>query len=196
MYSAQGKRIGRPPRDDAMIADMTLREQAAREIAPVIEEPVVERGAWQRRSPIRKFTADMLDPWMLERLNLIWPGHADVTWRGRFLAFQASNEYHCICNDRAVLLAERIRQPMTGKPIVMVVLCWSRDADKAWLPRDKGQPCVALYNDCRRWLTDMGGERMICGICDDLRGDSIARFLIEQGSADGAPLVDVGPYKR
>jgi hypothetical protein len=42
----------------------------------------------------------------------------------------------------------------------------------------------------------MGGERMICGICDDLRGDSIARFLIEQGSADGAPLVDVGPYKR
>lgn len=158
-------------------------------------ESLPSANPWAIKSAIRRFTADMIDPWFLGRLEKIWPGHSAATWRGRFLGFGQSNEYLPICNDRAVLLAMVIRQPMTGKPIVMEVLAWSRDATEGWIQRDQGQAIFELYRHCRRWMTDMGGERVVLGVCSDLRGDTIARVMIEQNGGGGAPLVDVGPYR-
>jgi hypothetical protein len=151
---------------------------------------------WAVKSLTRRFTADMIDSWLLGRLNKIWPGVADVTWRGRFLAFGQSNEYLPICNDRAVLLAEIRRQPMSGRPIVWEVLAWSRDAEDDWLPREKGQALFALYQHARQWMDGMNGERLILGVCSDLRGDTIARVMIEQGNAHGGPLVDILGRRR
>jgi hypothetical protein len=147
--------------------------------------------------PIRRFTADMLDEWLFGRLEKMWPGHPEAYWRGRFLGFEQSNDYLAVRNNRAVLLAERKTQPITGKPMVWVVFCWSRDtADGAWLEVSKARPVIDLYNHCRRWLTDMQGERMLCGLCDDLRGDHIMRLWVVGKTTDGIPVVDVRPHAR
>lgn len=184
-----GKRTLSPQHLAALAAGRERRKHEGGEITP-------ELAPWQVKSPVRRFTADMIDPWFLDRLEKVWPGHSAATWRGRFLGFGQSNEYLPICNDRAVLLAVALRQPMTGQPIVMEVLAWSRDATEGWLSRDKSQAVFALYARCRQWLSGMKGERMVLGLCSDVRGDTIARHMIEEGGAEGAPLVDVGPYKR
>ena len=185
MYSAQGKRIGRPPRDEGVVAEMTLREEAAREVVPPPPETIPEKPVWQRKSPTRKFTADMIDPWLRERLEIKWPGHSDAWWHGKFRFWEQSNEFLCIYNDRAVLLAERKNHPITNRPEAEVIFCWSRDAEGSWLVRDKSTPVMPLYWEMRRWISDQGGERFWCGLCDDLRGDTIARLMIEQGPATG-----------
>jgi hypothetical protein len=181
MLSAQGRRVGRPPRNPI----------------PVIEEdPAQDLPIWRKPGPIRRLSADAIDDWLLGRLEKIWPGHPPAYWRGRFLGFQASNDYLSICNDRAVLVASRLQHPISAHPFVVVWFCWSRDTREGdWLAIDRSQPMINLYNHCRRWMTEMDGERMLLGMCDDLRGDHIVKQWIEWRGVEGIPVVDVRPYR-
>lgn len=164
---------------------------------PTVADDAAEPSAGLGGGPIRRFTVDMIGDWMLERIETVWPGRPSAHWLGLFAGFQASNDYLCICNDRAVLLAERKLHPMAAAPMVYVVFCWSRDTEPGnWLADKKGQPVFDLYNACRRWLTEMGGERMICGLCDDLRGDRIAKLWLGWRGTEGVPVIDVKPYRK
>lgn len=146
--------------------------------------------------PTRHFTPDMIDDWLLGRLEKVWPGRTEAYWRGRFGGFLQSNDYLMLCNDRAVMVAERKMHPITSAATVWVLFCWSRDTlPGEWLEKSKVMPMIELYRGARRWLTDMNGERMLCGLCDDLRYDHLADQWLMQRAAEGGLVVDLRPYK-
>lgn len=145
--------------------------------------------------PIRRFTAAMIDPWLIDRIEKVWPSRTEQYWRNLLAGFMASNDYLFICNDRAVLLAERKPQPMAARPMVWVIFCWSRDTKPGeWLSDKLCQPVIELYNYTRRWMTEMDGERMLCALCDDIRGDRTVRLWLEWRAVQGAPVVSALPY--
>lgn len=169
------------------------RAQAAKRATQPLSGDTVENS----QSSIRRFTAEMMDDWFYRRLDAQWPGTARAVWHGRFVAFGMSNEYLPLCNDRAVLLAQVWHNPLTARPVVIEILAWSRDVeDDYWLSRENSRPLIALYNHCRRWLTGMRGERMVIGVCSDVRGDALGSMMLGDSVDDGGPLVDVGPYRR
>lgn len=162
--------------------------------APAQQQPEREpRGA---HGPIRRLAGDEIDAWFLGRLAAMWPGSSEQTWRGKLAGYGMSNDYLCIRNDRAVLIAQRRLSPLSGKWLVDVLLCWSRDGDGdadgsgGWLPSSYAGPVLALYNFCRQWLTDMRGERIVAGMCDDLRGDLLMKLMPQERRA---PLVELKP---
>lgn len=161
------RRRGRPPKIRPIERSAGSNEHRSVSPPPVemaesAPPPLSKGGA------IRRFTADMIDRWFLDRLEKVRPGLSAANWIGRFAGFQASNDYLCICNDRVVLFASRQQQPITGSWLVVVWFCWSRDNDEFGRLINKYHPAAqALYDFCRRWLSDMGGERMICGLSDD-----------------------------
>lgn len=147
--------------------------------------------------PIRRMTADDIDPWMVRRLDMVWPGSTAARWRSLMTGFSSSNDYLAVCNDSCVMLAERKPHPMAAKPMVWVVFAFSREtAEGDWLVVDRSRPLIQLYMHCRRWLTDMGGERMICGLCDDLRSDTIESAWVGKQVVDGGRAIYARPYQR
>lgn len=140
--------------------------------------------------PVRRWQLADLDAWFLARLNFRWAA-TEQAWRGKLSGFSASNEYLFVTNGEAVLLALLMRHPMTGKPIVMEICAFARDADERdgvynVIPKSLGDAAIrALYRHLREWGKSMGAARLYIGVCSDI----LPSILRDMMGADAYYLV-------
>jgi hypothetical protein len=136
--------------------------------------------------PIQRFTVDMVDQWLIERINAAWP---DRKWserdlRGRIADLARSNDVLLITNGSAVLCAVRTPHLMAGVAEVHEVFAFSRsarpspDGSGKWrIPdTDALAALVDLYRRAREWKTEMGAVGMVACKCSDLGASDIRRY--------------------
>lgn len=144
---------------------------------------------------VRKFApAADIDEWLLSRLANRWPGFSEATWRSKLVSLAGSNNFFFVTNERCVLLMTVMgSHAMTGKPVVVEVFAFSRDArwsedSSNWVIDQKGEGAVAMsaiYRAAREWMRGMNAARMIVGTCSDM-----APSLVKN-AAGGYYIVDV-----
>lgn len=124
---------------------------------------------------IERFTQDMVDEWLLMRLNDMWPNRSESYWRGKIAGIAASNDFLFITNGPAVLCMMQFAHAMTARPLVVEVFGWARaarvstDGTGDWIvPGQVDRPLGELYRHAREWMRSMKGFRMIAGTCSDL----------------------------
>lgn len=135
----------------------------------------LERPA-ERDAPIRRWTIDDFDDWLLERLTHRWGG-ASIAWQRKFLGLQG-NDYLLITNGDAVLLAMQQRHVMIAQPICMEVLAWARDATlKNGIYDSAGNSLRPLYHRMKEWARGMNATRIYAGVCSDYPYSSVQEIM-------------------
>ena len=150
------------------------------ELTPILAQP-------------RRWQLSDLDPWLLERLNFRWLA-MEATWRGKLAGYAAGNEYLFITNGEAVLLAMNMRHAMSGKPVIMEVFAFCREAnfkhDVYGLEDPQGAGAAALralYRHLREWAKSMDATRVYVGICSDAVPSKLREMFADSYYVVGAP---------
>ncbi len=141
----------------------------------------------------RRWQLDDLDPWLLERINFRWLA-TETTWRGKLSGYAAGNEYLFITNGEAVLLAMNLRHAMSGKPVIMEVFAFCREADLKdgvyGLGKDVALGDAALrglYRQLKDWAKSMDAARVYVGVCSDMVPSKLKESFVDSYYVVGAP---------
>jgi hypothetical protein len=159
-----------------------------RDPVTVAKEPPKETAA--PRLPIQRFTADMVDEWLIGRLNDLWPGRPELHWRNKIADFARSNDYLLITNGEAVLCAMKLTHPVSNMPMPIEVFAFSRsarlthDGTGNWTIPDHDGGLADLYRYARAWLRSMKAFRMVCGTCSDMTASDFGRLFGSMYLAD------------
>ncbi len=143
--------------------------------------------------PVRRWTLDELDNWLLARLCHWWGG-MDAIWRGKLALYATSNDHLFITNGEAVLLLVRQMHALSGKPFVMEIFAWARESEAkdgiytAHRGTYANQALRALYKNARLWARGMKGTRVYLGVCSDLLPGELKEML-----GDDSYYVVAGP---
>jgi len=171
-------RRGRPTNAELAARRLTVIEEG--ETIPDLPQP-------------RRWQLDDLDPWLLSRINDRWAG-TQAMWRGKLAGYSAGNEYLFITNGEAVLLAMVTRHAMSGKPVVMEVFAFCREANlkhEVWgLEDTQGYGATALralYRQMRDWAKSMSATRVYVGVCSDLVPSKLRDMFADAYYVVGAP---------
>ncbi len=145
---------------------------------------------------VRRFVPADIDQWLLSRVSDRWAEFSEATWRNRLASIAVSNGFLFVTNERCVLLMTAMgSHAMTGKPIVMEVFAFSRDARWSedvsnWVidPKKTADGITAMsaiYRAGKNWMKGMSATRMIVGTCSDMAPSVI------KNAAGGYYVVDV-----
>lgn len=121
------------------------------------QQAAVKFAGFEPPSPSRRVgDPDLLNigSWLLDELRQgRWPDLTDRTIVGWLRGLMNNPEFLFICNDKAVLLAQQIREHMEPRPVVIEIFCCSQDGGM----RDG----AGLYADMKRWAESLGASKLI-----------------------------------
>lgn len=112
---------------------------------------------------------DKAGSWLIARLQQKYPHLTDRGVSSWFRGIIESSEYLFIRRNRAVLLAQAIRDPLSPHPVVREIFCLAQDggADEA----------ATLYGDLRRWADNLDASEIIVEQFSDVGKAQIAEAL-------------------
>jgi hypothetical protein len=96
---------------------------------------------------------DSVGMWLLGELKERWPHVNERNIFGWLRSLTDASEYLFIRNEKAVLLAQQIRENFELHPTVIEIFCLGQDGGL--------QDAAGLYTEMKRWAQSLGTEKMI-----------------------------------
>lgn len=133
-------------------------------MSDVLDLPITVRRAFQ--PDITEF-----EPWLMPRLQEIYPGQSVIALRSALVNACVSNEQWVARTDNALIAARCVQENLTGTPFARIWFALSR------YPNEEMEHIAELHHAVTRWMKMADISRLILSDHCDAHGTYITKRL-------------------